>query len=126
MQDLLRKLEKSIEYINLVPEDNWDMVSWMDHEGVLITINEAILIVELIKHQLIECKDRAEWSTKLKDVGEKDKTIDSLTDLPNITRVEVIDEKGRSYVNWNSKNKVIESIQDNGRTLKIFIKEERK
>lgn len=41
--------------------------------------------------------------------------------LKNCTRVEVIDENGRSYVNWKPNNKVIISMQDNDRTLKIFI-----
>lgn len=31
------------------------------------------------------------------------------------------DEKGRSYVNWNSNNKIMISIQDNCRTLKVFV-----
>lgn len=44
------------------------------------------------------------------------------TILEKVTRVEIIDEKGRSYVNWHDKNKVTTSIQDDGRTLKIFIK----
>jgi hypothetical protein len=39
----------------------------------------------------------------------------------NVTRVEVIDQNGRSYVNWDSTNKVRLSMQDNGRTLKVFI-----
>ena len=39
----------------------------------------------------------------------------------NVTRVEVIDEKGRSYVNWDKENSVQTSLQDDGRTLKIFI-----
>ena len=38
-----------------------------------------------------------------------------------LTRVEVIDKKGRSYVNWNKNNKIELSYQDSGRTLKIFI-----
>jgi hypothetical protein len=38
-----------------------------------------------------------------------------------VTRVEVIDENGRSYVNWNENNKVELSYQDDGRTLKVFI-----
>ena len=41
----------------------------------------------------------------------------------NITRVEVIDQEGRSYVNWDAKNSVFTSIQDEGRTLKVFIKD---
>jgi hypothetical protein len=53
-----------------------------------------------------------------------DKTpIGTYTQLPfsKVTRVEVIDENGRSYVNWNKHNKVHVELQDNGRTLKVFI-----
>lgn len=45
-------------------------------------------------------------------------------DISKVTRVEVIDEKGRSYVNWKSDNKVSLSLQDDGRTLKVFITKE--
>ena len=38
-----------------------------------------------------------------------------------LTRVEVIDQDGRSYVNWDENNKVELSFQDDGRTLKVFI-----
>jgi len=38
-----------------------------------------------------------------------------------VTRVEVIDQDGRSYVNWDDNNKVELSFQDDGRTLKVFI-----
>lgn len=38
---------------------------------------------------------------------------------PNITRVEVIDENGRSYTKWNCSVEL--SYQDNGRTLKLFL-----
>ena len=38
-----------------------------------------------------------------------------------LTRVEVIDERGRSYVNWHPDNEVKISMQDDNRTLKIFI-----
>lgn len=41
--------------------------------------------------------------------------------LKNCTRVEVIDEHGRSYTNFSVINKVEMSMQDNDRTLKIFI-----
>jgi hypothetical protein len=41
--------------------------------------------------------------------------------LRNCTRVEVIDQKGRSYVNWKPTNKVRLSMQDDGKTVKIFI-----
>lgn len=43
--------------------------------------------------------------------------------LENVNRVEVIDQKGRSYVNWNDNNKIEISFQDNGNTLKVFIRD---
>jgi hypothetical protein len=45
--------------------------------------------------------------------------------LTQITRVEVIDENGRTYVNWKKENKVEISIQDDGRTLKVFISQKK-
>ncbi len=42
-----------------------------------------------------------------------------------VARVEVIDENGRSYVNWNDNNKVELSFQDDERTLKVFINNEK-
>jgi len=53
-------------------------------------------------------------------------TEDSALDLNNVTRVEVIDKNGRSYVNWRENNQVSYSLQDSERTLKIFIKEQTK
>ena len=41
-------------------------------------------------------------------------------DLSKVNRVEVIDEDGRSYTNYDAYNVEI-SIQDVGRTLKVFI-----
>ena len=40
---------------------------------------------------------------------------------PVITRVEVITDNGREYVNWNKDNKITTSLQDDGKTLKIFV-----
>ena len=46
-----------------------------------------------------------------------------LSQLQNnqLNRVEIIDKKGRSYVNWDKNNKIELSYQDDDRTLKIFI-----
>lgn len=41
--------------------------------------------------------------------------------VQNVNRVEVIDENGRVYVNWNDNNCVDLQFQDGGKTLKIFI-----
>jgi hypothetical protein len=38
-----------------------------------------------------------------------------------ITRIEVIDQNGRSYVNWDENNDVTYQFQDDGRTLKVFV-----
>ena len=44
--------------------------------------------------------------------------------LATVNRVEVIDNSGRSYVNRYPSNKVELSLQDDNRTLKIFIKKD--
>ena len=44
-----------------------------------------------------------------------------IIDHPKVTRVEVIDGFGRGYFNWDEKNQIQTQLQDNGRTLKIFI-----
>ena len=41
--------------------------------------------------------------------------------MEKVTRLEVIDADGRSYTNWKVKDIEV-SYQDDGRTLKIFIK----
>ena len=41
--------------------------------------------------------------------------------MTRITRVEVIDENGRSYVSWEDDNDVSWQFQDGGRTLKVFV-----
>jgi hypothetical protein len=41
--------------------------------------------------------------------------------MTRITRVEVIDENGRSYVNWKDDNDITALHQDGGRTLKVFV-----
>lgn len=48
---------------------------------------------------------------------------DAMAMLPTamINRVEVIDENGRSYVNWKPTNRIELQVQDNGRTLKVFV-----
>jgi len=44
-------------------------------------------------------------------------------DFDSVTRVEVIDKDGRSYSNWAVNNLQLQ-LQDEGRTLKIFITEQ--
>lgn len=42
-------------------------------------------------------------------------------ELKNITRIEVIEKGMRKYTKWDCK--VEESIQDEGRTLKLFVED---
>ena len=44
-----------------------------------------------------------------------------INNLQGVTRVEVIDAEGRAYVNTNAAY-VVTDLQDEGRTLKVFIK----
>ena len=41
--------------------------------------------------------------------------------MTRITRVEVITDTGRDYVNWEDDNNITVSYQDNEKTLKIFV-----
>ncbi len=46
--------------------------------------------------------------------------VDGIIKLPRVTRVEVIDENGRSYVNQDVEVEL--SYQDSAQTLKLFLK----
>ena len=58
--------------------------------------------------------------------GEALSIADVIAMLPTvmINRVEVIDENGRSYVNWKQTNRIELQVQDNGRTLKVFVSQD--
>jgi hypothetical protein len=58
----------------------------------------------------------------MEQVLEKIQLSKNIIPLDKVTRVEVIDANGRAYNNWDVKNKTEISMQDNGRTLKIFLK----
>ncbi len=50
--------------------------------------------------------------------------LNTMEKIENVTRVEVIDEHGRSYTHHNAD--VVEySLQDDGKTLKIFIRDKK-
>jgi hypothetical protein len=44
-----------------------------------------------------------------------------ITTLPEVTRVEVIDDTGRAYSKWDVSDVQL-SFQDGNKTLKIFLK----
>jgi hypothetical protein len=47
---------------------------------------------------------------------------DFLKNYPNVTRVEVITSEGREFVRYDCSNVQV-SLQDEGRTLKVFLKQ---
>jgi hypothetical protein len=51
------------------------------------------------------------------DVLAENRALETL--LAKVTRVEVIDEQGRAYSRWNVET--CPSLQDDGRTLKVFV-----
>jgi hypothetical protein len=48
---------------------------------------------------------------------------DYLENYPEVTRVEVITDDGREFVRYDCNNVQV-SLQDDGRTLKVFLKQE--
>lgn len=66
-----------------------------------------------LKQELLE-------SFKNEIMREDEVIVDGIMKLPRVTRVEVIDENGRSYVNYNVEVEL--SYQDSAQTLKLFLK----
>ena len=66
-----------------------------------------------LKQELLE-------SFKNEIMREDEVIVDGIINLPKVTRVEVIDENGRSYVKYNVEVEL--SYQDSAQTLKLFLK----
>lgn len=73
------------------------------------------------------CND--EWVSKAQCKQDAYDTYESVLELieemySSITRVEVITDQGRVYPKWcNDDMRLVPSLQDEGRTLKLFEKE---
>ena len=83
----------------------------------MTTVNELIEQINNLK----------QWEQRqLNVIDALNKSIETMTmhlelgTKPEINRLEVIDENGRSYTNMNVKS-VKFSLQDDNRTLKIFL-----
>ena len=62
------------------------------------------------------------WVDELELKYEGNTLEDSLVELNNINRLEVIDQTGRAYVHYLGENESVQySLQDDNRTLKIFV-----
>lgn len=77
----------------------------------------------MTEHNLPD-KDDAPWLDTTYD-GFKDYHMtngDFINSYPDVTRVEVIGSYGREYVRYECSNVQV-SLQDNGQTIKVFLKE---
>lgn len=82
-------------------------------------------LIEQFQYFLIGCGYAIDSDQQLMVVDAEDKCEnydDEGEDLSGVTRVEVIDEISRAYVNHKVKFVAID-VQDEGRTLKIFVQE---
>ena len=77
-------------------------------------------VEELDSYDLFCAKVAYDYHTEQCNITNVVKSL-PIQDLPKCNRVEVIDQQGRTYVNRNPGNKVSLSVQDEGRTLKVFI-----
>lgn len=73
---------------------------------------------QLLGRDMSEVIDKATEAVMGTDVIEK---TDRLYFRPLVNRVEVIDDTGRAYTNYQAAG-VMTSLQDDGKTLKVFTK----
>jgi hypothetical protein len=78
------------------------------------------LIAELFKKGIINA-DAWVWdeSINIKQIIEQAKGMEKEQNS-GVTRFEVVDESGRVYSKWNCKIEL--SYQDDGKTLKVFVR----
>ena len=91
-----------------------------------MTVQEAVDILKRTYNYMVE------WTIvnrinlpEQSDAIEAIQLVIEALDINKVSRLEVISyENGREYVNWNKEWTlgIEESLQDDGRTLKIFIK----
>lgn len=78
------------------------------------------------KEHLLKCIPDIEYDLPLSKLNLILEAMENYSDeqlnTSQVNRVEVIDQDGRSYTNWKQTNRVKVSIQDERKTLKIFIK----
>lgn len=81
-----------------------------------------VYTVALMEQRVEHFSDEyVKWLEKQLSIADVMAMLPPVTFLEKVNRVEVIDQKGRSYVNWKPTNKTELSLQDDGKTLKVFI-----
>ena len=90
-----------------------------DKEQYKLRMNNAGIYEELITaypNLIRMMPEDTDWSTLLDD-----RVDDGMTDYDEVTRIEVIDQIGRAWIT-NTAEGVTVSLQDDNRTLKLFVK----
>ena len=133
LEELREEMEKAREDYEIMNDAWWNGLSEEEREEAFYAVIKRMYKAEVV--------DRGTYRWALYDVFGFDMNMygrgmdcgylnlhnmifDSfeLSAMKNVTRFEVIDDKGRSYVKYLDKDKGIKySLQDDDRTLKVFI-----
>ena len=110
-----------------------NMIGRLAYNGIeIIKFKQMLQITEKLANEILEQLKGAQSDCYVQDtqdvINELQKQLKNCnfqsvnaSFLPKCTRVEVIDQSGRAYVNWKPTNKVQMQMQDYDKTLKIFI-----
>ena len=96
---------------SILPGENVGNYNFGIHNGRKAQAEEAMLVIQELQNKNKELEAQHEAETMYYESKNE-----------NLTRLEVIDESGRVYINNNCKMEL--SYQDEGRTLKIFVNNE--
>ena len=91
-----------------------------DKEQYKLRMNNAEVYEQLLTaypNTIRMMPEDTDWSTLLED-----EVDDGMTDYDSVTRVEVIDQSGRAWITNTAYGGVTVSLQDDNRTLKLFVK----
>jgi hypothetical protein len=107
----------------MADEPNSDALDEMVDAAAQALITRLRSEKEQLQREIADLRFDLNYATQQKALTQTAPNGDTLTDMPQITRVELIDYSrgGSVYSNWQA-HEVAVSVQDQGRTLKVFIK----
>ncbi len=115
---------EALELIRLLADD---IEHWMDENEFFQPYSEKLVADARNYLALREDYDSFDSVEELfEDLHAEDVQApdgDFLKNYPEVTRVEVITDEGREFVRYDCNNVQL-SLQDDGRTLKVFLKQE--
>jgi len=100
---------------------------WLNSQGYEIDLKDQLWMEDYIfgEHKIRDIAEMLVDYERRNDVSTSENSLHkhfvNASFLPKCTRVEVIDQSGRVYVNWKPTNKVQIQMQDDNKTLKVFI-----